>query len=206
MVRCRVWPGRIGVWPGVGFVARVGGVWPSVSRMAYGGVDKSGVGFWLSFRLPLAQVMVRCCVWQGGIGVWPGVGFVARVGGVWPGVSCMAYRGVDKSGVGFRLSFRLPLAQVMVRCSVWQGGIGVWPGVGFVAGVGGVWPGVSRMAYGGVEKSGVGFWLGLSITLPQVMVRCSVWPGGIGVWPGVGFVARVGGIWHRVSTPRRVPC
>merc|ERR1712088_1160938 len=153
MVRCRVWPGRIGVWPGVGFVARVGGVWPGVSHMAYGGVEKSGVGLRLSFRLPLAQVMVRCSVWQGGIGVWPGVGFVAGVGGVWPSVSHMANGGVDKSGVGLRLSFRLPLAQVMVRCSVWQGGI---------------WPGVSCMAYGGVDKSGVGLRLSFCFPLAQV--------------------------------------
>merc|ERR1719412_2417892 len=83
----------------------------------------------------------------------------------------------------------------MVRCCV-------WPGVGFVAGVGRVWHGVSHMAYGGVDKSGVGLRLSLCFPLAQVMVRCSVWPGGIGV--GVGGVARVGGVWHRVSTPRRV--
>merc|ERR1711910_281568 len=170
--------------------------------MAYGGVDESGVGLRLSLRFPLAQVMVRCSVWPGGIGVWPGVGFVAGVGGVWHGVSHMAYGGVDKSGVGLRLSFCFSLAQVMVRCCVWPGGIGVWPGVGFVARVGGVWHGVSRMAYGGVDKSGVGLRLSLRFPLAQVMVRCSVWPGGIGV--GVGGVARVGGVWHRVSTPRRV--
>merc|ERR1712038_308176 len=117
--------------------------------MAYGGVDESGVGLSLSLRFPLAQVMVRGSV-------WPCVGFVAGVGGVWHGISHMAYGGVDKSGVGLRLSLRFPLAQVMVRCCVWPGRIGVWPGVGFVARVGGVWHGVSHMAYGGVDKSGVG--------------------------------------------------
>merc|ERR1712158_58281 len=141
VVRCGVWPRGIGVWPGVGFVAGVGGVWIGVSQVAYGGIEKSRVGLrlGLSFRFPLAQVMVRCGVGPRGIGVWPGVGY---------GVSQVAYGGIEKSRVGLRLSFCFPLAQVMVRCSVWPRGIGVWPGVGFVAGVGGVWIGVSQMAYG----------------------------------------------------------
>merc|ERR1711994_84314 len=111
-------------------------------QVAYGGIEKSRVGLrlGLSFRFPLTQVMVRCGVWPGGIGVWPGVGFVAGVG-VWHGVSQVAYGGIEKSRVGLRLSFCFPLAQVMVRCGVGPRGIGVWPGVGFVAGVG-VWHGV----------------------------------------------------------------
>merc|ERR1719273_1205773 len=93
-------------------------------------------------------VVICCVVW-----VVQGVG-VGRVGRVDTGC-------IEKSGVGLRFSFCFPLAQVMVRCSVWPGRIGVWPGVGFVAGVGGVWHGVSHMAYGGVDKSGVGLRLSL---------------------------------------------
>merc|ERR1719384_1925216 len=105
---------------------------------------------------------------------------------------------IEKCRVGLGLSFRFPLAQMVVRCGVWPRGIGVWPGVGFVAGVGGVWIGVSQVAYGGIEKSRVGLRLSFCFPLAQVMVRCSVWPRGVGVWPGVGFVSRVSE-WHGVS-------